>query len=583
MRVKCGGILGGHTYMQLKATDMPMQSPFQTSNCVAYTSVTETRPDGSKVIYSYNGPELTSVFGIMDNQHPMLYDNSLIDIGNRIPLLESRMVIDPSGEKVTEETFSYVTKDHFRTFDTGVRVACEYVLVDIDTGDSSAYGNDILSCGAFEAGRSTARVRYAAVSSRSVTDCGTGFTTTTCYTYDDSMRTTRPMTESVTDSRGRTVTTRYRYPFECNDTMSLWMTDDIQVDNPVSVETYSDGILLSSFATEYGYLNDMYYPVATSSWSMPTSDAAVTVPSVLPERERVSAYNSAGRPLSIRVNGTDETAFTWNDTGDLLLTATAPGGLTTRYAHRPLFGLDTVTSPNGHFVRYGYDDSGRLSHVQDNLGGTETYNYGIVNHPGVGTEEEGNSVTSRRYLTRDGSVRIIDRQFYDGLGRPSVLAKAGMNTTGKYLYSAVTYDKLGRELRSMMPGVGGTDIERKTATEVLSSATSTYDDSNAYSETTYDGLDRPVKVTTPGQAWNDAKKWKTTGYVGNAANSVRYYHAPMTSLSLVEDGYYAASTLQGVRSIDEDGNEMTVYTDRLGRKVLERRGPESGKGQNDTY
>lgn len=298
------------------------------------------------------------------------------------------------------------------------------------------------------------------------------------------------------------------------------------------------------------------------------------------EHERVTAYNVLGRPLSIIVNETDETSFTWSSTGDMLMSSTAPGGLTTTYTHKPLFGLESVTQPNGLKTRYEYNSMGNLCRVFVNLACTDTYDYSIANHPDGTYSSRGNSVISRHYLTQDGLVRTIDQQFYDGLGRPSVLAKAGANTSGKYLYSAVTYDNLGRELRNIMPAIGGNSIEEKKASEVLTMTASTYGDSYAYSGNSYDALDRPVKTTTPGQAWHDAgEKGKVTEYIGNAANSVRLYSAPMGTISLVENGYYAASTLQGVRTVDEDGNEMTVYSDRLGRKVLERRGPKARKAR----
>ncbi|MCM1491034.1 MAG: DUF6443 domain-containing protein, partial [Muribaculum sp.] len=572
------------------AVDTPIMSSIRPQCPVMYLSVTETRSDGSRTEYDYTPVEPAIDRNRTDWHHPLTFPEATIDSWVPTPLLKTRTDYDKDGVATSRETNTYRISDTQR-FNTGIRLVSvidRFRHVSDSGSDDYVEHDDEFAEGMGQesllAVTTSARQVAAVLESTLSEDLTTGVSSLTTYSYDPGYRTTSPVSETVVNSDGTSHTKEYEYPFHRTGGIFDDMAGDVTYCGwPVSVTHKVNGKIIQKSETEYEWINYYVQATASRSWSMPTTDTSSPVPSVLPERERITSFNDFSRPLSIKVNGTDETTFTWNDTGDLLLSSTAPGGLTTRYAHRPLFGLDTVTSPNGHFVRYGYDDSGRLSHVQDNLGGTETYNYGIVNHPGVGTEEEGNSVTSRRYLTRDGSVRIIDRQFYDGLGRPSVLAKAGMNTSRIYLYSATTYDKLGRELRSIMPGVGDTEIERKTATEVLSSATSTYDDSNAYSETTYDGLDRPVRVTTPGQAWNDAKKWKTTEYVGNAANSVRCYHAPMTSLSLVEDGYYAASTLQGVRSIDEDGNEMTVYTDRLGRKVLERRGPESGKGQNDTY
>ena len=64
----------------------------------------------------------------------------------------------------------------------------------------------------------------------------------------------------------------------------------------------------------------------------------------------------------------------------------------------------------------------------------------------------------------------------------------------------------------------------------------------------------------------------------NGANSVRRYSAPVDGTSLVKNGYYPAGSLHGEKTVDEDGNSVTVFTDKAGRKVLERRG-----SSNDTY
>jgi len=66
--------------------------------------------------------------------------------------------------------------------------------------------------------------------------------------------------------------------------------------------------------------------------------------------------------------------------------------------------------------------------------------------------------------------------------------------------------------------------------------------------------------------------------LGNAANSVKRYSAALNGSSLIKNGYYAANTLYAEKTTDEDGKSLTVFTDKRGRKVLERRGIGS-----DTY
>ena len=56
-----------------------------------------------------------------------------------------------------------------------------------------------------------------------------------------------------------------------------------------------------------------------------------------------------------------------------------------------------------------------------------------------------NYVVTETVLSADGSNRVRSVQYHDGLGRPSVLASGGMNTSGKYVYTMTEYDLQGRE------------------------------------------------------------------------------------------------------------------------------------------
>lgn len=105
---------------------------------------------------------------------------------------------------------------------------------------------------------------------------------------------------------------------------------------------------------------------------------------------------------------------------------------------------------------------------------------------------------------------------------------------------------------------------------------------HAYSDNTYDALDRITRTTTPGDAWHSAGKSVTKEHITNGASDVKLYTAPMDGENhLVKSGYYAKCTLFGEKTTDEDGHTLTIFTDKLGRKVLERRA--SDEGNNDTY
>ena len=67
----------------------------------------------------------------------------------------------------------------------------------------------------------------------------------------------------------------------------------------------------------------------------------------------------------------------------------------------------------------------------------------------------------------------------------------------------------------------------------------------------------------------------------NGKNDVRLFSAPLDKITLVDGGFYKPCSLQGEKTTDEDGHSNTIFTDKLGRKVLERRN--DGKNNNDTY
>ena len=107
----------------------------------------------------------------------------------------------------------------------------------------------------------------------------------------------------------------------------------------------------------------------------------------------------------------------------------------------------------------------------------------------------------------------------------------------------------------------------------------TYGDSMAYSDISYDALDRNVYASTPGTSWNG--RGKSLEYIGNGNKDIRLFSAPLDKISLIDNGFYKPNMLQGEKTTGEDGHSVTVFTDKLGRKILERRN--DGNSNNDTY
>ncbi len=190
-----------------------------------------------------------------------------------------------------------------------------------------------------------------------------------------------------------------------------------------------------------------------------------------------------------------------------------------------------------------------------------------------------NYIAATTPLDASGIHEAKTVQYYDGLGRESVVADGSMNTQGRYVYGMTEYDMQGRPSRSWLPVAGTTSPDMKTPSQMASMAQSAYNDSHAYSDTQYDALGRPVFTSTPGDAWHNAGKGMTTEYTTNAVNSVkRYAMTDASGGSFNLQGYYEPATLTGEKTTDEDGRSIEIFRDLLGNTVLERRG-----GDNDTY
>lgn len=173
---------------------------------------------------------------------------------------------------------------------------------------------------------------------------------------------------------------------------------------------------------------------------------------------------------------------------------------------------------------------------------------------------------------------VEEVQYYDGLGRPSLNVKGGLNTAGTHVCAMQTYDITGRPQQKWLPVPGGQTPDFITEEAYRQAAASYYNDGSAFSAMAYDALGRTVSESTPGDAWHEAGRMKRMRYMTNGENSVKMYRAPMDKVSLVKDGYYEPGTLDGEEYEDEDGHTLAVYKDFCGRKVLERR-----DGNNDTY
>ena len=127
-----------------------------------------------------------------------------------------------------------------------------------------------------------------------------------------------------------------------------------------------------------------------------------------------------------------------------------------------------------------------------------------------------NYITTETFLDSLGTKKVTSVQYYDGLGRPNVLATNGLSPNRKYVYTMTEYDNMGREAKTWLPAVGTTSPVFISTSTMSTKSQNTYEgDAYAYSEVTYDTLGRPVFVSTPGDAWYQAgtKEENTWGMI----------------------------------------------------------------------
>lgn len=181
-------------------------------------------------------------------------------------------------------------------------------------------------------------------------------------------------------------------------------------------------------------------------------------------------------------------------------------------------------------------------------------------------------------------------QFYDGLGRPNELIEVGITPNHSDLVSTTTYSGLHRATQQWLsvptpkeengpwtpisPQIyTGEDVYEQKYIEVddvQQKAKSYFGDNRPFTETLYENsaLDRAIGQKRPGNSY-EANPSSCT-YSTNTETDIRIY--TVIDGSLKPRSCYAAYTLFKTTTVDEDGRgSLSVFTDKLGRKIMEER------------
>lgn len=185
-----------------------------------------------------------------------------------------------------------------------------------------------------------------------------------------------------------------------------------------------------------------------------------------------------------------------------------------------------------------------------------------------------NFVMTETMLNAEGNSKVSSVQYYDGLGRPNIMATNGLSTDGNTAYTLLEYDFPDLIVKSWLPGVEGNSLDWKSPQAIKDLSISTNKDDAPYSATQRDVLEREVSVYKPGKKWHDSHKDVTTKRYTNITSGNSDYivkrYLISTNGAILENGVWDDGIL-GVEIIsDEDMKTIMVFTDFYGQKILER-------------
>lgn len=531
------------------------------------------------------------------SEGPRTYSKTYnIDQGVISPLLTSKKVYEKSNGSYSlnhSEDYSYdqVTLDGFLA---GVHFVSKAAYIDLSPTPGPAGNNhfdDVYTFHNVYAVPSFFRLR-----SKIVKDYGAQVTTTTTYSYSDSIM-TLPKSERVSSVSGDYYEYKYSYPFDLagysdltsanmlipvqtrtyrNDTLAATTKNRYTLQNGIIVNTgdsISKGTNMLELRAEYAYdsFGNLAYAVKDDTiktvflWGYHGLHPVAKIEGMAKQDVYTALGNTittlAGNPSDSQVHG---------------IHSSLSSGLVTTYAWKPLVGITSMQSPRGENTYFTYDTMGRLASIHDhshNVIEGYTYNYGTQSYV-------------RRYtITGTGGNSYRETtDYYDAIGRLSETVAKGQSPTGQDLVTLTEYDALNRPIRQWLPTVfsnTGNYISPSTYT----SGTRTYyeSDSKPYSLTEYEQCpsDKVLKQFGPGSDWQNNNHAVKKVYRGNNANDSCRIYQVVSDSSLMSTGIYPAGELFTIQTSSEDDNVSYTFTDKEGRLVLERRMNDNAR--YDTY
>ncbi len=437
-------------------------------------------------------------------------------------------------------------------------------------------------------------------------------TKTTTFTYD-ARGNVREKKENVGLPEYSNRITTYTYPQDkaggVYSAMSAAGMTGVPVETSVYKNSVNDANLLTTLSISYGS-----YPCASGTFFAPSAKSLMIRGASSSERKILfNEYDRRGNPLETEDTEGRKTVYLWGyngyypvamvkggdwnsvknkvDTSGLndgdftqirkklvsfrLKCRDVPDMFVNTYEYKPLVGLSYLKSQSGSIFDYEYDGLGRLCRTFVRNGTTHekellssySYSYG----PSAG----GNRIRTRDYLGADAASFKETDTYHDLLGRPVETVMKAASPAGKDIVFLNEYDDFGRPYSKYRPVPVATSAGDYADPSRIRAANSFYNwEVYAFSKTLYEAspLDRPVEEYGPGSPWHTRGKSVKTAYLVNEDSGLLscsgYLVESDTSLTCV--GTLPSGNLNVVKVTDEDGNVSLTFTDKLGRKALER-------------
>lgn len=330
---------------------------------------------------------------------------------------------------------------------------------------------------------------------------------------------------------------------------------------------YQNGTLVNDSEKQYKSFENVYQLAYEIDHSFGEADTLVSY----------LKYTDKGQPEIIREKGMPKTYLSWTDKNILQGIAASKDSVTdidNTLLKKPETDAVLLTYRNGmveSMVRtgtpctyYEYDPFNRLTRVRDADHRTvASYSYHL--------QENGvNCVKHNVFLDEQGSDSVQSVQYYDGLGRPTLVANNTMNTNKVFVYTMTEYDQFGRESKIWAPVVGTPVLDGSISEQIPTLSRAYYHDSCGYAMKQYDALGRVTKTTQSGQLYHALNKSASVSYSLNEEGDVKQYSCSRMGVSLPYT-YYKDRVLTCQTAIDENGSRMEVFKDYRDLTILERR------------